>query len=92
MTEAPWQAQVVPRRRRRWLLVLPGVLLIVLGIVWISVFYLSQGEYPIVGLQYVNLAVGGGLVCMGAVLTVVIALVLAITASARKTRRPPQSG
>jgi hypothetical protein len=37
-----------------------AVTLIVVGIGWLVVFYLSQGQYPIMSWQYWNLAVGFG--------------------------------
>jgi len=37
-----------------------AVVLIVLGIAWLVVYYLSQGEYPVMSWQYWNIAVGFG--------------------------------
>lgn len=42
-----------------WLPVV-AVSLIVVGIGWLVVFYLSQGEYPVLSWRYWNLAVGFG--------------------------------
>jgi hypothetical protein len=42
-----------------WLPVL-AVTMIVLGIGWLTVFYLSQGLYPVLSWRYWNLAVGFG--------------------------------
>jgi hypothetical protein len=62
-------ADVVPRvtrvRRKQSGIWLPitAVSLIVLGIGWLTVFYLSQGAYPVVSWRYWNLGVGfGGMV------------------------------
>ena len=60
-------ADVVPRAtrvtRRKpsgvWLPIL-AVALIVFGIGWLTVFYLSQGLYPVLSWRYWNLAVGFG--------------------------------
>lgn len=37
-----------------------AVSLIVFGIAWLVVFYLTQGEWPIASIRYWNLAVGFG--------------------------------
>jgi hypothetical protein len=37
-----------------------SVFLIVAGIGWLVVFYLSQGEYPVLSWRYWNLAIGFG--------------------------------
>lgn len=37
-----------------------AVTLIVLGIAWLVVYYLSQGEYPVMTWNYWNIAVGFG--------------------------------
>ncbi|NUT32106.1 MAG: cell division protein CrgA [Hamadaea sp.] len=37
-----------------------AVTLIVLGIAWLVVYYLSQGAYPVVSWNYWNIAVGFG--------------------------------
>jgi len=52
-----------PRKRGpspRWLPV-TAVVLLVLGITWLVVYYLSQGALPIEALKALNLAVGFGM-------------------------------
>ncbi|MBP2436869.1 cell division protein CrgA [Microbacterium amylolyticum] len=36
-----------------------------LGLAWILVFYLSGAQYPVPGINYWNLAIGGGLAMIG---------------------------
>lgn len=42
------------------LLPVSAVTLIVLGITWLVVFYLSQGQYPVLSWGYWNIAIGFG--------------------------------
>lgn len=39
--------------------------LLVLGLLWIVVFYITQTEYPIPNLRYWNLAIGFGILLTG---------------------------
>ncbi|WP_027342802.1 cell division protein CrgA [Hamadaea tsunoensis] len=55
----PTAAMAEKRPSPVWLPV-TAVVLIVLGIAWLVVYYLSQGEYPVMSWQYWNIAVGFG--------------------------------
>jgi hypothetical protein len=58
----PLPAAATKKPSPTWLPV-TAVVLIVLGIAWLVVFYLSGGAYPIGSWQYWNLAIGfGGMV------------------------------
>ncbi|MEJ2579777.1 MAG: cell division protein CrgA [Kineosporiaceae bacterium] len=39
--------------------------LLLLGLVWIVVFYVSQTQYPIPDIQYWNLGIGFGILLLG---------------------------
>lgn len=57
-----------PRPNPRWFV--PVMLsLMVLGMVWIVVFYITQTEYPVPGIGSWNLVAGFGLVLAGFVMT-----------------------
>ncbi len=43
--------------------------LMVLGLIWIVVVYLSQGQYPVASLGNWNLAIGFGLIVVGFLMT-----------------------
>lgn len=45
------------------------VTLMVLGLIWVVVTYLLSGQYPIPGLGNWNLAIGGGIVLTGFLMT-----------------------
>jgi len=50
----------VSRKQSGLWLPITAVSLIVLGIGWLVVFYLSQGQYPVLSWRYWNLAIGFG--------------------------------
>ncbi|AKU18556.1 hypothetical protein VV02_02040 [Luteipulveratus mongoliensis] len=50
-----------------WVPVMLG--LMVVGLIWIVVFYLANGEAPIPGISYGNLAIGFGLIMVGFAMT-----------------------
>ena len=56
---APRVTKVRQRPSGIWLPI-AAVTLIVAGIAWLTVFYLSQGQYPVLSWRYWNLAVGFG--------------------------------
>jgi len=56
---APRVTRVSRKPSGIWLPIL-AVSLVVLGIGWLVVFYLSQGVYPVLSWRYWNLAVGFG--------------------------------
>ena len=41
------------------------VTLMVLGLLWIVTFYISQQAYPVPGISYWNLAIGFGILLLG---------------------------
>jgi VIT1/CCC1 family predicted Fe2+/Mn2+ transporter len=43
--------------------------LMILGLVWIVVTYLSQSQYPIPGIEQWNLAIGAALIIAGFAMT-----------------------
>ncbi len=45
------------------------VTLMIFGLVWVVVTYLLSGQYPIPGLGNWNLAIGGGIVLVGFLMT-----------------------
>lgn len=68
----PWTAPSTPgsgpRPNPRWFV--PVMLsLMVVGMVWIVVFYITQTEYPVPGIGSWNLVAGFGLVLAGFVMT-----------------------
>jgi cell division protein CrgA len=50
----------ISRKQSGIWLPITAVAMIVLGIGWLVVFYLSQGQYPVLSWRYWNLAVGFG--------------------------------
>lgn len=64
-------------RQRRGPLAVAGSVLIVLGLVgpcalgvlWLTIYYVSETEYPVSSWQYGNVAVGLSGVCIGSILT-----------------------
>lgn len=43
--------------------------LMVVGLLWIVVFYLTSGDYPVPGISYWNLAIGFGAIMSGFMMT-----------------------
>ncbi len=52
---------------RWWVPVMLG--LMILGLLWIVVYYISQTAYPIPGIQHLNLVIGFGLLLVGFAMT-----------------------
>lgn len=64
----PQPAAAAPRVSPRWLV--PTMLTLMIGgLVWVVVTYLSQAAYPIPGIGNVNLFIGFGLIIVGFGLT-----------------------
>jgi hypothetical protein len=53
-----------PKPNARWFLPLMLAMLVV-GLLWIVVFYVTQTEYPIPQIRYWNLAIGFGILLTG---------------------------
>ncbi|HET9656149.1 MAG TPA: cell division protein CrgA [Kineosporiaceae bacterium] len=53
-----------PKPNARWFVPLMLTLL-VSGLLWIVVFYLTQTQYPVPGIGYWNLAIGFGIMLTG---------------------------
>lgn len=70
-TYTPPPAKAAPKPNPRWFVpVMLGLML--LGLVWIVVFYISRssgGELPIPGIGSWNLAIGAGLIVAGFAMT-----------------------
>jgi hypothetical protein len=64
----PTDVRPSPTRKRgpspRWLPI-TAIVLLLLGITWLVVYYLSQGVYPVQSIKAVNLAVGFGMLVAG---------------------------
>jgi Cell division protein CrgA len=64
----PPPAKSAPKTNPVWLVPLM-VTLMVLGLAWIVVTYISQSQYPIPGIGNVNLAIGFVLIITGFMMT-----------------------
>jgi Cell division protein CrgA len=66
-TPPPPKSAAAKPNGRFFLPVMIGLLLI--GLVWIVVYYLSQQAYPIPGIQALNLVIGFGIMLCGFAMT-----------------------
>ncbi len=67
-TPPPVKAADIDKTSPAWYAPLFVVLLII-GLLWIVVYYVTQAEWPIAGIGVWNLAVGFGLMMVGFIMT-----------------------
>lgn len=63
-TAPPTRAAAAPKPNPRWYAPVM-VALMVLGLIWIVVFYIAQQAYPVPGIGYWNLLIGFGILLVG---------------------------
>lgn len=65
-TEAAPQTQTIPGNPSWFVPVMCALMII--GVLWVAIFYITGGEYPVASLRYWNLAIGMGLIMAGFVM------------------------
>lgn len=60
------QTQKLPSNPSWFVPVMTG--LMILGVLWVSTFYITSGDWPIAAIGYWNLAIGMGLIMTGFVM------------------------